>query len=217
MAEEAQEAAAPEESTEKTVEVQKTALNQEAPAEAQKTALNQEAEEDEGSRDPHETEAEEKKPEAPESYEDFALPEGYEANEADLGEFKTLAKDFNLSQEQAQSLIDFEAKRMQDQTSQLVETWKGQVGGWLDDAKADKEIGGREWNGTLRYANAFVNKFGNEGLREVMEHVGLGNHPEVLRAFSKAGRAISDDEIESGKGPAVAPKSAAELIYNNTK
>jgi hypothetical protein len=31
------------------------------------------------------------------------------------------------------------------------------------------------------------------------------------------GRAISDDEIESGKGPAVAPKSAAELIYNNTK
>ena len=76
-----------------------------------------------------------------------------------------------MSQEQAQSLIDFEAKRMQDQTSQLAETW----------------------------------------------HVGLGNHPEVLRAFSKAGRAISDDEIESGKGPAVAPKSAAELIYNNTK
>ncbi len=216
MAEEAQEAAAPEETAGETAEAQKTALNQEAPAEEQKTALNQEAppEEDKGSRDPKE---DEEKPSAPDEYEDFTLPEGYEANEAELGEFKTLAKDFNLSQDQAQSLIDFEAKRMQDQASQLAKTWHDQVGGWLDDAKADKEIGGREWNGTLRYANAFVNKFGSEGLREVMEQVGLGNHPEVLRAFAKAGRAISDDEIESGKGPAAAPKTAAELIYNNTK
>ena len=217
MAEEAQEAAAPEETAGETAEAQKTALNQEAPAEEQKTALNQEApaeEGEEGSRDPK---PEEKKPEAPESYEDFTLPEGYDANETELTEFKTMAKDFNLSQDQAQSLIDFEAKRMQDQASQLAETWQDQVGGWLNDAKADKEIGGREWNGTLRYANAFVNKFGSEGLREVMEQVGLGNHPEVLRAFAKAGRAISDDEIESGKGPAAAPKTAAELIYNNTK
>ena len=58
-------------------------------------------------------------PALPAEYAEFTLPEGFdksESYETQVGEFKTLAKELNLSQEQAQKLVDFHAK-----------TWMGAI------------------------------------------------------------------------------------------
>jgi hypothetical protein len=48
---------------------------------------------------------------APEKYEDFKLPEGMPVNKEMTEGFKSVAKKLNLTQSQAQDLVDFSAKQ----------------------------------------------------------------------------------------------------------
>ena len=51
-----------------------------------------------------------------------------------------------------------------------------------------------------------------------MEDSGLGNHPEIVKMFSKIGNLLKDDGImvgETGIGDALSPAMAQEKIDNN--
>ena len=52
-----------------------------------------------------------KKAGAPEKYEAFKVPDGVQVDEAALKEFEPMARGLNLSQEQAQQLVDFYAAK----------------------------------------------------------------------------------------------------------
>ena len=47
----------------------------------------------------------------------------------------------------------------------------------------------------MRIARDAVEKFGGDSLKQVLDKTGLGNHPEVVKAFAKVGRLIAEDEI----------------------
>ncbi|MDA0798716.1 MAG: peptidase [Chloroflexi bacterium] len=191
----------------------KTALNQDPPADDAEVGsgdLNQDGAPEEPA------EGEKKVESAPDAYEAFKLPEGAEADEAQLAAFNEVARELNLSQDAAQKLIDFEVERVKQQQESAAKYWTDQIAEWLVTSKSDPEIGGKGWNDTLKHANVFVAQFGNDGLREVMETIGLGNHPEVLRAFARAGRAMSEDAFVKGNGGVNnAPKSRADVLYGS--
>lgn len=137
-------------------------------------------------------------PAVPESYE-LKMPEGIELDKAAADEFTTVAKELKLDQSQAQKLADVAAKQAQRQAenhAKLVESWVEQV-------KADKDIGGDKLDENLGIARKALEHFGSPELRDVLNASGLGNHPAVIRAFLKAGKAISDDTFVKG-----APKGA---------
>jgi hypothetical protein len=48
-----------------------------------------------------------------------------------------------------------------------------------------------------------------------LNDTGLGNHPEVLRVFVRAGKAISQDSVIPGK-EAPAPDDRLSVLYDNT-
>ena len=134
----------------------------------------------------------------PDSYE-FTMPEGVALDKTAADEFTAIAKELKLNQADAQKVADVGAKMAQRQAEahlQLVESW-------VESVKADKEIGGDKLAENLAIARKAIDTFGTPELKDVLNATGFGNHPAVIKAFYKAGMAISGDRFVSGspKGP----------------
>ena len=156
--------------------------------------------------------AEEKDEGAPETYEDFKVPEGAKIDAEVLTKFHTLAKKFNLPQEGAQELIDLQAEFLADQNTQNVATWAKMRADWLEESKADKEIGGQQFDEKVEFSKRALRKFGTPKLVELLETYGLGNHPEIIRFNSRIGKDIGEDDITSG-GSGSQGKTLAQRIF----
>ena len=149
---------------------------------------------------------------APEQYSEFTTPEGYQLDEAAHTAFQDVAKDLNLTQENAQKLIDYDAKRTTEGTDAAKQQWNDTLDGWKTALKNDEVMGGAKHEESLALANKAIDAFGTPELRSFLDESGLGNHPELLRAFHKAGSAISEDQLVSGGGDKATPRK----FYNNS-
>lgn len=160
--------------------------------------------------------ADEKATGAPESYEDFTLPEGVELNEELMGEFKPLAKELNLSQEQAQKLVDLQANEMAKITKAQEQTWNDLNESWVDQAMKDEEIGGKsetEFKEKVAVATKALEKFGTPELRQALDLTGAGNHPEILRFAYRVGKALSEDQIVGSRSSGSEEKSPEKVLF----
>ena len=88
---------------------------------------------------------------------------------------------------------------------------------WTADAKADKEFGGEALAENLSVAKKALDQFGTPELRTLLNDSGLGNHPEIIRAFYRAGKAISEDRfVPAGAGVRTGgARDAAKSLYPN--
>lgn len=150
---------------------------------------------------------------APEQYETFTTPDGYELDETAHAAFQETAKGLNLTQAEAQKLIDYDAKRTQEQTEAAQKQWNETLEGWKTDLKNDETIGGPKYEENLAFANKAIDAFGTPELRTFLDESGLGNHPDLLKAFHKAGSAISEDQLVSGNG---GNSATPKRFYNNS-
>jgi hypothetical protein len=148
-------------------------------------------------------------PQVPEAY-DLKMPDGIELDQASADEFTAIAKELKLDQGSAQKLADIAAKQAQRQ----VEAHSKLVESWVDKVKADKDIGGDRLEENLGIARKALDTFGTPELRDVLNASGLGNHPEVIRAFLKAGKAISEDKFVTGS-PKGAETDIARKLFPN--
>jgi len=142
---------------------------------------------------------------APEKYADFKLPDGVKLDAADVTELQTYAKTHNLTQEQAQALVDRQLKTQTDTEAKVVakqaEAVKALANDWKAATQADKDIGGEKLTATLATAVKARDAFGSPELIRILNDSGMGNHPEVVRFFAKVGQAMSEDKfVQSGKG-----------------
>ena len=143
-----------------------------------------------------EGEQQEKKPEgAPESYE-FKAPEGTQFDDAVIGAFSEVAKELNLPQDQAQKVLDKMAPVI---AARQIEQIQAASTEWAEAAKTDKEFGGDKLAENLGTAKKALDALATPELRTLLEESGLGNHPEVIRVFYRAGKAISEDRFVSGQ------------------
>ncbi|ELM7732754.1 peptidase [Escherichia coli] len=140
----------------------------------------------------------EKKPEgAPEKYE-FTAGEGVELDTEALKDFEPVARDLNLTNEQAQKLVDAYPKILAGVQQRQAEAWQKQTEGWAETVKADKEIGGDKLTANLSAAQRALEQFGDPELKEYLDSTGLGNHPALVKAFIKVGKAMSEDKVVTG-------------------
>ena len=151
---------------------------------------------------------------APENYEDFKTPEGI-ALDADVAtEFKGLAKELNLSQDAAQKVADLGGTLAQNWAGQQTEAIQKAKAEWINGTKTDKEIGGDQLPANLAVAKKALDTFGTPELRTLLNESGLGNHPEIIRAFYRAGKAISEDRVLTG-GATQPVKTPAKTLFPN--
>jgi len=146
---------------------------------------------------------------APESYE-FKQQEGIEIDDAVVSAYSEVAKELNLSQENAQKMLDTMASSMAErQAEQIAAVHES----WANDTKSDKELGGEKLNENLAVAKKAMDAFGTPELTTLLNETGIGNHPEIIRAFYRAGLKISEDTFVNGDANPQGDKPMAERMY----
>ena len=88
--------------------------------------------------------------------------------------------------------------------------------GWFDASKADKEFGGVALEQNLGIAKKALDEFGTPELNALLTSTGLGNNPEVIRFFYRAGKSISQDKMVTGSAPTRTTSSATSVLYDKT-
>lgn len=157
------------------------------------------------------------KPAVPEKYE-LKLKEGSLLDAKVVEHVEARAKALGLSAEQAQALLEEKEQTVSSIVQSQKDTLAANTAKWIEDVKNDKELGGEGVNENLETAKRFVAKFGSDAFKKELEITGYGNHPELIRIFARAGKALKDDiSVFSGSkgGPDVRPLE--DVFYGGTK
>ena len=161
---------------------------------------------------------------APEKYE-FKAPEGFDLDEASINEVTPVFKNLKLSNDEAQSLVDLYAKVSKEASEAPVKFWKETQQKWLDEVRADPEIGDK-----IELVKTTVNKALMTYLspkevanfRHAMNYTGAGNNPTFIRVLYKLTSQLVEGGEVRGGGPvevrapnAASRPTAAEAMFPN--
>jgi hypothetical protein len=128
--------------------------------------------------------------------------------DADLQLAEADAKALGLTQAQAQQLVDGRAAYMHDLSTQF-----------LEQAKADPEIGGAHFETTVKHAIAGrdwlfpAGSKGSDTIRRWFDATGLGNHPEFLRAMARIGKSRAEDTHVQGGRETAARRPTEDVLF----
>jgi hypothetical protein len=160
--------------------------------------------------------ASEQKPVAPEKY-DLKLPKDSPVSAARLEKIASYAKERGLSNDEAQALVDRESEAVSQYASSVKDSMKEKQGAWVEEAKADKEIGGDAFKQNVETAKRVVQRYGTDSLKNELSSTGLGNHPELVRLLVRIGKSMSEDQLViPGQKPS-GKKSAESILYGDSK
>lgn len=142
---------------------------------------------------------------APEKYEPYTLPEGLELDEGNVTEFNTIAKTLNLSQAQAQQLVDFHVKSMQAAQDAPAQLWKDTQAEWTKTVVNDPNLGtGKDLKPeVVARVGKLIDSLGELAapFRKAMDYTGIGNHPDFVRAFDALAQRMTEGTHVTGGGP----------------
>lgn len=144
--------------------------------------------------------AEGDKPKGPEGELEIKLPAGMKVDDAALAAFKAVGKEAGLNSEQASKLAAWDAERQAKAVNDAVAAWEKQDDAWAAELKADPVIGGDKYDASVQAAQRAVRHFGGDDLRRFLIDHGIGNAPELVRAFAKIGGAMAEDKTSAGAG-----------------
>ena len=148
-------------------------------------------------------------------YSEIELPENYCYDEQLLGEFNELAAKYNLSQKGANQLMSLAVKLTQlngDNFSKtMAEQQRQQINEYKNALITDREIGGANFERTMRTANTAYTQFADDDVKTLLQETGLNCHPKLIKMFYNIGKQMRNDSIY-GMGKAVAPKENREDI-----
>jgi len=150
---------------------------------------------------------------APESYKDFTFSKDLEFDDELMTQAKSVFKELNLTQEQAQQLVDFESNVKAEENQRQQGAWDELQDTWKKASENDKEFGGDGLDSNLAIAKKGRDAFGDKEFNEMLEVTGVGNHPEMIRFLFKIGKLVSEDKILQGSGSASGSATQAERLF----
>ena len=163
-------------------------------------------------------------PGAPEKYEPFTAPEGYDLNPEVITKAETMFKELGLNQTQAQQLVSFYAENAAAAADAPYAAYEAQREAWQAEVAADPEIG-KKLPQVKQTVGAALNLLGDPKLvadfKSAMDITGVGDHPAFIKAIYKLASMVTEGKhVPAGapitpKAPGAAPKSAAQAIFPN--
>ena len=144
-----------------------------------------------------------------------------------LAEATPVLKELKLTNDQANKLAPFVTKAIEKAFTKQADDYATVKADWAKQAQADAEIGGKNWKTTQTNAARALDHFagpvstkGEDGkevpnaFRALLNESGLGNHPDMIRAFSKIGEALGEDGTFARSDIGTKqPKSREEALY----
>lgn len=165
---------------------------------------------------------------APEKYADFKLPEGLKLQPEVIAEATAVFKGLNLSQEAAQSLVDFHAKQIQATVDAPFKAVTDLKTNWETSLKStygkDIEPGGKVITSISRMIDTLPPSMAS-GFREAMDLTLAGSNPAFVAAFYELSQRLGEGKSVKGNGPSphgqaapdAKPKSVAQALYPHLK
>ena len=146
---------------------------------------------------------------APDKYA-LKVPEGGQLDQADVTAFEAIARARNLTNEQAQAVVNDQAA-----------LYKAQSESFLPRLKAHPEIGGANLEVAQLHANKFLDSVlpaatpEGQSLRSLLTKTGFANHPDVVLLLARAGKAMAEDTPIGLGGPrgGAARRSDADVLF----
>lgn len=194
-----------EQSTETVVEEQQQGGEQEQTGD---DAATKESDQQEGE--------EESADEVPESY-DLKLPEDSQLSDDELAKISDTAKELKLTNEQAQKLVDMQADAESAFQEKAETKWKQLTESWVEEVKTDKDLGGDNFEQTMKLADTAMTQFATPEFKEALNESGYGNHPELVRVFARIGKVMAEDNPIGGQANQGGERSTADVLYPNMK
>jgi hypothetical protein len=142
---------------------------------------------------------------APEAYAAFDLAEGVQYSEAQMEGAKGIFKEINISQEDAQKLVNFQSewatKLTQEHTDASAKALSTVQAGWTEQIRKDPDVGGTNLPGSQNLVKAaLVNVTGGKELEEILVKFGLASHPTIFKYLVNVGNRLSSDGAARNSG-----------------
>ncbi len=191
-------------------------------AEEDAAAAKEKEEADEAAKKKEEEEKKEEKKEVPEKYE-IKIPEKSMISDAQLEKIESRCRDRGFSNEEAQAEVEAVNSTVEEAISISQEESKKELENlakveWPKQVKEDKEIGGDNYEENCELSKRVLDKFGTEKFKDFLDDSGFGNHPEVIRVFSRLGKLMSDDKLVfKGSGEGKEEKKIEDTFYDKTE
>lgn len=151
-------------------------------------------------------------PEGEASYEPFELPDGYAADEELSSLVSPIGKKLGLNQKGMQELVNLKPKM--DKIA--LERWQGHLTELKAQAQADPEIGGAKYAPAIAAGKGVISKFGTPAFRTMLNHYGIGAHPEMIRFLGKIAKATGETPAPGGEGGSggTVERPLHEILYD---
>jgi hypothetical protein len=134
------------------------------------------------------------RPDDPSAYE-TKVPEDLQSyfGENELSQFKQVAHDIGLNQKQVDALINYQAGAIQhnlENEPAVLATQKEETEDFL------KKEWGVDYSKNIRAAQRALQVYGDDEIMELM-NTSAGNHPAVIKLFSKLGAEVTEDMTQN--------------------
>lgn len=140
-------------------------------------------------------------------------PEGYDFGEdgGRLDFYRNATHQLGLTQDQAANMLKLYAT-VEEQNQKAAQQRNADFA--VDSQINLKREWGTNYDSKIDYAQRAFAQFSSKEFSQLMDETGLGNHPELLKAFSKIGEAMGDDQliVGTGRAGAISPQQAKEEI-----
>ncbi len=150
-------------------------------------------------------------------YSGVQLPENYCYDEGLLNEFNELAGRYNLSQKGANELMSMAVKLTKLTGDNYSKTMAEQQRQKIDEFKRalvnDREIGGANFNKTMRTANTAYTQFADDELQTLLSETGLNCHPKVVKMFYNIGKKMQNDLLYGVNAAAVPKENREDILF----
>lgn len=170
----------------------------------------------------------EAKPGAPEAYTAFTVPEGITLAGDQLTKATELFKASGLSQEAAQSMVDFHVAQMQAAADAPMKAYNDMRNGWKTESESDPDIGpmdGVKAKAIKENIGRALDSLGDSKLKEDFQHgmnlTGIGDNKAFIKVLNKLASAVIEPRgVKPGgvapvAAPDAKPKSIANAMYPN--
>ncbi len=151
-------------------------------------------------------------PKLPDKY-DLTIPKDSLLDPSIVDEISAYAKEKGLSNEAAQGLLERESKAVssfrESQDSEVKEIRDS----WLGEAENDKEIGGDDFKKNAELAKRVIDRFSTVEFKKTLNETGFGNHPEVIRIFTRIGKLMGEDVLARSGVQGSGEKSMEDVLY----
>lgn len=151
---------------------------------------------------------------APEKYADLVIPEGMALDQTAADALFEYGKKAGLSQKAIDGIVGIQVDLNTRAQEAATKEWTETVKTWDKTAKADKEIGGAEYDANMGKAAAARDTFGSAEFNAWLDDTQLGSHPEMRRFLVRVGKAMGEGSAMPG-GKVNTTESAAEILYDN--